>query len=284
MRALIGIVLAIAGVAAHAKPLISDGDVSVEQIGGCDEAVALQVNAPNGDYFAKDVVALQKLLGGARMVLSFQCSGFTSIEVAGMAGGAQVYTGSMAAASGWQLQGNAQTASIAATPAPAAASETAPAVAAPTAPATPATVPAKPAPVAAGGFGAPEPDYLGALHMVMAAHPDIQAEDDKWVKAYASYHLFDTFEACREWSSAEGKNPLTWKKKLDEARGKFRAALATSAGGPTTTTYTLSQGSFYATYDSAKGGFPVEHMFNSNDGTVHWLPSSSTSTDYDTPA
>ena len=51
--------LALVGASTHAKPLISDGDVSVEQVGGCDQAVALQVKAPNADYFSKETVALK---------------------------------------------------------------------------------------------------------------------------------------------------------------------------------------------------------------------------------
>ena len=71
MRALLVVVLAAIGTVGYAKPLISNGGVAVEQVGGCDQTITLQVKAPGADYFTTETVALQKLLGGARLALSF---------------------------------------------------------------------------------------------------------------------------------------------------------------------------------------------------------------------
>ena len=70
MRAPLAVLFALVGAICQAKPLISDGEVTVEQVGGCAKAVTLQVSSPDSSYFTTQSVALQKLLGGARLALS----------------------------------------------------------------------------------------------------------------------------------------------------------------------------------------------------------------------
>ena len=59
-------------VAAQAKPVISKDGVSVEQIGACRSTANPKVEAPTAGYFTAQSAALQKLLGGARLALSFE--------------------------------------------------------------------------------------------------------------------------------------------------------------------------------------------------------------------
>lgn len=231
---------------AAAKPLISSGDVTAELTGGCGETVPLNVTSPDPNYFSGDKVGLQKLLGGARVALSFQCPQATKIDVSGISAGVKIYSGSLAKATGWKLQGGAALAGATESPK-----------------AAPAATHGQTA--SATGFGAPKPDFQTAYALLKAAHHDVLADDDRWLRTFIGLTYFQDGDAmaCLKFRNVEQSNPITWGKQMDEARAKFRAELNKARGGRTTSTFTIRRNaSPPPRYDAARGGMVMAQQFS----------------------
>lgn len=71
----------------------------------CGKEVTVTVRAPEEAVFARNRVELQKLIGGLRAILGFECPNATisNLVVVGEAGGRQVYRGSATASDDWRL-------------------------------------------------------------------------------------------------------------------------------------------------------------------------------------
>lgn len=69
----------------------------------CGQDVILFVNAPSKSYFEGDKVQLQKLVGGARMVLELDCPSISKISVHGKVNKRVVYTGKLTRENNWIL-------------------------------------------------------------------------------------------------------------------------------------------------------------------------------------
>jgi uncharacterized caspase-like protein len=69
----------------------------------CGEQVQVTVRAPEASAFAGDRVALQKLVGGLRIILGFECPDLQQMVLIGEAAGEEVYRGTASAGSGWVL-------------------------------------------------------------------------------------------------------------------------------------------------------------------------------------
>ena len=246
MRLLLVLTLLALSLNAATKPLIKSGDATAELAGSCSETVTLNVSSPDPNFFSGDKVALQKLLGGARVALSFQCPQATRINVSGLTAGVKIYSGSLAKADGWKLRGGAALAG----------SSTAPSGAA-----------AVPSPAAGGGsagFGAPPADYETAFRMLEAAHHDVLADSDPWLRTFIALTYDMDYQECTKFTSVEYANPITWNKQMDEARGKFRADLSKARGGKTTASFTVRLPVSQPSYDPNRGGMLVTQNFQPN--------------------
>lgn len=71
----------------------------------CSDNVSVQLIANDSSVFSGNSQTLQKLLGGIRAALSFECSGVKRIELAGNVGAVEAYRGYASAAEGWRLNG-----------------------------------------------------------------------------------------------------------------------------------------------------------------------------------
>lgn len=246
MRLLLVLTLLALSLNAATKPLIKSGDATAELAGSCSETVTLNVSSPDPNFFSGDKVALQKLLGGARVALSFQCPQATRINVSGLTAGVKIYSGSLAKADGWKLRGGAALAGSS-TPPSGSAAETSPAAGGGNA-----------------GFGAPPADYEIAFRMLKAAHHDVLADSDPWLRTFIALTYDMDYQECTKFTSVEYANPITWNKQMDEARARFKADLAKSRGGETTTTFTVRMPASQPRYDANRGGMLFTANFQPN--------------------
>ena len=69
----------------------------------CGEQAEVTVRAPDPSPFAGDRIALQKLLGGLRIMLGFECPDLQMLVLIGEAAGNEVYRGTASAHEGWVL-------------------------------------------------------------------------------------------------------------------------------------------------------------------------------------
>jgi uncharacterized caspase-like protein len=69
----------------------------------CSEQATVMVRAQDPAAFAGDRVALQKLLGGLRIMLGFECPNLQLLVLVGESAGRQVYRGTASASNGWLL-------------------------------------------------------------------------------------------------------------------------------------------------------------------------------------
>jgi uncharacterized caspase-like protein len=69
----------------------------------CGEQATVMVRAQDPAAFAGDRVALQKLLGGLRIMLGFECPNLQLLVLVGEIAGQQVYRGTASANNGWVL-------------------------------------------------------------------------------------------------------------------------------------------------------------------------------------
>lgn len=69
----------------------------------CGEQVEVTVRAPEPSMFGGDRVALQKLVGGLRIMLGFECPNLRQLVLIGEAAGEEVYRGTASADGGWVL-------------------------------------------------------------------------------------------------------------------------------------------------------------------------------------
>lgn len=91
---------------AHAeRALISSGGFSASLADGtgCADAMAVRVTTEESGMFVEARGELQKLLGGLRAVLGFDCEGVERIDLEGVAAGAVAYRGHASADGGWRL-------------------------------------------------------------------------------------------------------------------------------------------------------------------------------------
>ncbi|VAW78074.1 hypothetical protein MNBD_GAMMA15-1111 [hydrothermal vent metagenome] len=71
----------------------------------CANNVTMNLVASNTAAFSGDSRSLQKLLGGIRATMGFECPQAKRIELIGTVGGVQAYKGYAAASEGWRLRG-----------------------------------------------------------------------------------------------------------------------------------------------------------------------------------
>jgi uncharacterized caspase-like protein len=69
----------------------------------CGEQATVMVRAQDPTAFAGDRIALQKLLGGLRIMLGFECPNLRLLVLVGEVAGQQVYRGTASANDGWVL-------------------------------------------------------------------------------------------------------------------------------------------------------------------------------------
>lgn len=115
----------------------------------CRASLPVTVRTPNGAVFEDNPAAVEKLIGGIRIVLEFECQGQPipqRFEITGESGGLVVYSGGAEAANGWVLQEAGRTVE-----------------------ASPPTHATRPAPVASAAATAASPEHRCDE---LAAHPD----------------------------------------------------------------------------------------------------------------
>ena len=91
---------------ASLRRLLTAGDLTIfveQDPTWCGTKVTLYVTAPNETPFQGDRVALQRLLGQARLVLEEDCPAARELAVVGTVGGTPVYEGTAARERGWVL-------------------------------------------------------------------------------------------------------------------------------------------------------------------------------------
>src|SRR5918996_4661364 len=94
------------GAAAAAERLLGRHEGLTATVPGdfvCGEQATVMVRAQDPTAFAGDRIALQKLLGGLRIMLGFECPNLRLLVLVGEIAGQQVYRGTAAANDGWVL-------------------------------------------------------------------------------------------------------------------------------------------------------------------------------------
>lgn len=104
---------------AEGRQLAKSGKLTaiVDDGSPCRASLPVTVRTPNGAVFEDNPAAVEKLIGGIRVVLEFECQGQPipqRFEITGESGGLVVYSGGAEASNGWALQGAGQT--VAASP------------------------------------------------------------------------------------------------------------------------------------------------------------------------
>lgn len=80
-----------------------DGDVKIELEKGykCKGPAPVRVSAPTSRWFESEAVRFQRLIGVARIALSFDCPKVDTIDIIGVSGSKQVYQGQVSQSGGW---------------------------------------------------------------------------------------------------------------------------------------------------------------------------------------
>ena len=110
LRNLLALILAACvlsiGAAAAGERLLGRHEGLTATVGGdfvCGEQATVMVRAQDPTVFAGDRIALQKLLGGLRIMLGFECPNLRLLVLVGEVAGQQVYRGTASANDGWVL-------------------------------------------------------------------------------------------------------------------------------------------------------------------------------------
>lgn len=88
------------------RQLISDGDitVSISDSWSCSESAPIEIYSPKQSFYDLKFVRLQKLLGGVRIALGFECDKINTFNVTGKSESNIIYQGKSSKDANWLLE------------------------------------------------------------------------------------------------------------------------------------------------------------------------------------
>lgn len=108
-HACVGVLALVASAPADAQSaqmLLAHEQMQAYVIGpSCARQVHIEIRSPSASYFAGDRLDVQRLAGGARQVLGFNCDVIEKVTFSGKVGGRVVFAGLVEQRDDWRLIG-----------------------------------------------------------------------------------------------------------------------------------------------------------------------------------